>query len=658
MSVTINSAVFWADWPYPSDTTFEVRAESSKAWIADDLQIVPANESRVVGTGAITALRPTLPAITLPATSAGLDDQTSRWTVTLHRTGRKQVVSTVLADFPLPVSFEPSTTWAQVSINKNGKQPLRDTSVYTKIETNHQIDLAISALNISSLAGGRVIFANQLSGADVGAKINAANALLGADAGTIIYLGGGNIATQISLSPYRILHLGAGVYTCTTPDVPLLVDSFSIVEGEGWGTILEETTTLPLSQGGIQLGVIWQKPTYNSNGSTAQCIFIRDLQVRGARSDYGSAVPAIHLGNTHHFRVTNVYLNSTHAIGINAGAAPTIGLDPLALGRYAEDGVVSGCYFERVASQNLAVVNGKNIVFDSNIFKNPSQTGGPGVTVIDAEVNSWADDRMENITIINNVLDSRGSEITPHGNFIAYQPGTTYSGPAKISGNLAYADQHTSNGVFLTSNAKDLQISDNYFFGMGQAGIQAAGTRLWIMNNVLEDCGSGGVSSLLVDSVTNSVIADNIIRNPSAGTSNITESGASSNNNFSNNLVTTLSLNASPASGSVIFGIPQMAWVAPTLLNSWVNDSPTSTSGYQKINGIVYIRGMVKNGTGIPTVIFQLPVGFRPGKDISRATVSNGAFGHLFITASNGNVSVEVGSTTSVSLEMVFVAEA
>lgn len=157
MSVTISSAIYWADWPYPSDTTFDVRAKSDKAWVADDMQLVPAGESRVVGTGTITALRPTLPAIALPATSAGLTDQTSRWTVTLHRTGRKQPVSTVLADFPLPSSFAPSTTWADILIHKNGHQPLRDTSVYMKTEVDTRIALAAGNLNFAGVGSlGRI----------------------------------------------------------------------------------------------------------------------------------------------------------------------------------------------------------------------------------------------------------------------------------------------------------------------------------------------------------------------------------------------------------------------------------------------------------------------------------------------------------------------
>lgn len=151
MSVVISSAIYWSDWPNATDTACDVRAKSNKAWISADGEIIAAGESRVVGTASITALRPTLPAITLPSTSAGLDDQTAKWTITLHRTGRAQAVSTVLADFPLPISFEPSVTWAQIKIHKNGKQPLRDTQTYTKTETDYQISLAMGNLNRASL---------------------------------------------------------------------------------------------------------------------------------------------------------------------------------------------------------------------------------------------------------------------------------------------------------------------------------------------------------------------------------------------------------------------------------------------------------------------------------------------------------------------------
>lgn len=202
MSVTISSTIYWSDWPYPADATFQVRAQSDKAWVANDLQFVPAHESRVVGTGTITALRPTLPAITLPATSAGLTDQTARWTVTLHRTGRKQVVSTVLDDFPLPVSFEPTVTWAQIKINKNGKQPLRDTSVYTKTEVNHQIALAVGDQNYAGTSPAYGITALSV------APVSASNPIAVGDNDPRLGGGGSLNVTNVTDAPYSADNTG------------------------------------------------------------------------------------------------------------------------------------------------------------------------------------------------------------------------------------------------------------------------------------------------------------------------------------------------------------------------------------------------------------------------------------------------------------------
>jgi hypothetical protein len=53
-------------------------------------------------------------------------------------------------------------------------------------------------------------------------------------------------------------------------------------------------------------------------------------------------------------------------------------------------------------------------------------------------------------------------------------------------------------------------------------------------------------------------------------------------------------------------------WIAATLLNSWVNyGAPYSTARYKKKNGIVYVTGLVKNGT-IPAAIFDLPAAYYP----------------------------------------------
>jgi hypothetical protein len=97
----------------------------------------------------------------------------------------------------------------------------------------------------------------------------------------------------------------------------------------------------------------------------------------------------------------------------------------------------------------------------------------------------------------------------------------------------------------------------------------------------------------------------------------------------------------------------KMPWIAPTLLNAWVNFGGTNAdAGYTKDDfGFVHLRGRIKTGT-LAQSAFILPVGFRPDKDLVIASVSNGAFGYLTIK-SDGNVVIEAGSNTSFSLQNI-----
>jgi len=85
--------------------------------------------------------------------------------------------------------------------------------------------------------------------------------------------------------------------------------------------------------------------------------------------------------------------------------------------------------------------------------------------------------------------------------------------------------------------------------------------------------------------------------------------------------------------------IAQESWIAPTLLNSWVNyGSAFSIAGYYKdSNGIVHLRGLVKNGSNT-TVIFQLPAGYRPEyRTLNAVVTDSNAIGRVDVLA-NGNV--------------------
>lgn len=90
----------------------------------------------------------------------------------------------------------------------------------------------------------------------------------------------------------------------------------------------------------------------------------------------------------------------------------------------------------------------------------------------------------------------------------------------------------------------------------------------------------------------------------------------------------------------------------PALLNSWVNFGAgfTDAAYFKDPNGFVHLRGLVKNGTGIPTVIFTLPLGYRPGQDSIFAVLSNNALGRVNVLAS-GDVQAFAGSTVWVQLD-------
>jgi hypothetical protein len=107
-----------------------------------------------------------------------------------------------------------------------------------------------------------------------------------------------------------------------------------------------------------------------------------------------------------------------------------------------------------------------------------------------------------------------------------------------------------------------------------------------------------------------------------------------------------------PTTGLMLSPLP--TFIAPTLLNSWVNYGGTvQNAGYALHLGLVRLRGTVKLGT-VGSPIFTLPAGYRPGKAEAFAVVSNSLFGMLQVDP-NGNVTLAVGSNVFVYLNCTFV---
>jgi hypothetical protein len=194
-------------------------------------------------------------------------------------------------------------------------------------------------------------------------------------------------------------------------------------------------------------------------------------------------------------------------------------------GFFAENSKITNCLFTRVASQNLALVNGKNIVFEGNRFMKSGQVGGPGNTNIDLEVNE-GEDRLENVIIRNNLIDVRNSDVSPTGNGIVVNStsGTPYVGPILIEKNTIIGGETQgtitnvmSNGIYVFgSTIRDVTIRDNTIRRTGQSGIRIEGTRFVVRDNQLFDVGGGGTAGFVVIA-TNSQIVNNSMDYSGAG---------------------------------------------------------------------------------------------------------------------------------------------
>lgn len=92
-------------------------------------------------------------------------------------------------------------------------------------------------------------------------------------------------------------------------------------------------------------------------------------------------------------------------------------------------------------------------------------------------------------------------------------------------------------------------------------------------------------------------------------------------------------------------------WIAPTLLNSWVNfGSGYNPAGYYKdALGVVHLRGMLKNGTfAVP--MFVLPAGYKPAYTETFVAISGGAVGFVNVGA-DGQIVPVAGINTFFSLD-------
>lgn len=353
-------------------------------------------------------------------------------------------------------------------------------------------------------AQSKTVSANDFPGKDIGAKINAADKALGTGKGEITVKGGGTISTPVIISSDHILRL-TGTYATNTATAPILMKPRSSLIGSGWDNSIILESTAP--------GQFTVVSAYNhaiENGTADSGLTIRELQIKGANPGFNSALQAVSLGNCSGCLVDKVWINGTRSIGMQLGGSSRKGY-------FAENSKITNCLFTRVASQNLALVNGKNIVFEGNRFMTSGQVGGPGNTNIDLEVNE-GEDHLENVIIRNNLIDVRNSEMSPTGNGIVVNStsGTPYVGPILIEKNTIIGGETQgtitnvlSNGIYVFgSTIRDVTIRDNTIRRTGQSGIRIEGTRFVVRDNQLFDVGGGGVVGFAIMATDSQIIGN------------------------------------------------------------------------------------------------------------------------------------------------------
>jgi hypothetical protein len=235
----------------------------------------------------------------------------------------------------------------------------------------------------------KIKVANDFTGADIGAKINAADAACGQNVPCEIWaFGGGAITTPIVIGSFHKLKLHDGTYICnTTPYgivnayVAISLKDNSSLEGASWNTIIIEPVYPSVYRVVQAFNTTIVLPTRVPNVSlhnTAQSdnISVKNIQFKGVRTNPhdGGNEAAIEFGNTHVARVENCWFNATSGYGAHFGGNSTAGF-------HAEQGWYLNNLHTNLMSQNVAASTIEGLVIEGNIFRDP---GKPPYTITNA----------------------------------------------------------------------------------------------------------------------------------------------------------------------------------------------------------------------------------------------------------------------------------
>lgn len=335
---------------------------------------------------------------------------------------------------------------------------------------------------------------------DIGYLINLADAKLGNQYGEINVHCTGTLYTQVVLSDNRKVNFTGGTYYIKTSKGSSAAPAFLlkndiVIQGSGWTTKFVESD-IP----GQVAHIFFQSfndslDHYNAGSNNIE---IRDLQLVGNPSAaIEGAVQAIELGNATNVRIDHVFFNGLRGLGVGVGAMSLHG-------KWADGVWITNNLFDRVLSQNVAVVNGVNVHIENNIFRAPGQPDGASLTMLDFEAN-LPSDRLENFSVTNNIFDARGASQWAWGIAIQSQNDNgDYMGPGRVSLNTMIGGDYDPDtvtnkmaGPIYLSRVRDVVVSDNFIRRSGQWGIWLEyAQRCQISGNRLQSTGGGGLGAV------------------------------------------------------------------------------------------------------------------------------------------------------------------
>lgn len=338
-------------------------------------------------------------------------------------------------------------------------------------------------------ATGRVVYAKQYSGANLGAQINAADTDCGSDPCTIVVTGGGALNTQVtvnssSTSP-RTLRFENGRYTSTLAVDVIRLKSYSTMECGN--AIIEEPTGLN------NWTVVRPYNNSLSNFDEDTNITVRGCQFVGANAAFNSTAQTVSIGNCINCYVSGNSFTAVKAIGLQAGGGATNSTPATITGATNATPVVvttSSAHNYR-DGQRVSITNvGGNT--RANTFA--SVTGATNATPIVLTLANpgvgWGTGSQINVSGVLGNTAANGNWIVTRISDTSYSLTGSVGNGAYTSGGVLTGPSWQISYLSPTTFSLNRSVGNGAYTSGGTAYKNANAENVWIENNVFKNVAS------------------------------------------------------------------------------------------------------------------------------------------------------------------------